>query len=463
MTLHEYVQTLRKHIFVIAALVVLGGVLGYVYAKTQVPIYRSTSSVLLSAERGESTSELVQGSSYVQSLVQTYALMSESNLVLAPVIDELDLDMTVSQLSKAVSADSPLNTAIIEVSVENSDPALAQKINASVANSLAAAVAEVSPQDAQQRPTVRLTSINSATLPVFPISPNTALLAAIGAALGLAVGVAFAFARRALSTRIVDAEDLAQITPTPLLGEIAEAKRGTSLVATLRTNQHGIVAESFRNLSANVRFANIDTPLRSLVVTSAQPNEGKSSVAIGLALEQAEAGQRVLLIDADLRHPSIAGYTQLEGGVGLTSVLVGGESLASAIQPWGSDNLDVLTAGTVPPNPNQLLASSSMKSLLATASERYDLVIVDSAPVISVTDALWLGNMADGVLLVVRERFTRHRHLAKAATAVESSHSTLVGVVLNRVKRGDRDSKYYTSEKESRESSKRFLAARAGR
>lgn len=462
MTLHEYVQTLKKHWIVIAALVIIGGALGYGYAKTQVPLYRSTSSVLLSAERGESTSELVQGSNYVQGLVQTYALLTKSNLVLEPVIDKLDLDMSVTELSRSVSADSPLNTAIIEVSVVNADPGLAQAINSAVTTSLSQAVSNVSPQDSQNQPTVRLTDINTATLPSTQFSPNSSLSAALGAAVGLALGIAIAFIRRLLSTRITDADDIASTTTAPLLGEIAEAKRGVSIPVAVRTNPQGIIAESFRNLSANLRFSNIDNPLHSLVVTSAQPDEGKSSIAIGLALEHADSGQRVLLIDADLRHPTIAKYAQIEGAVGLTSVLLGRESLASAVQPWGHENLEVLTAGATPPNPNQLLASSTMKTLLQNAAAHYDLVIVDSAPVISVTDALWLGNMADGVLLVVRERFTRHRHLAKAVSAIEGAHADLVGIVLNRVKHGDRDSKYYTSEQQSRETNRRTIAERLG-
>jgi capsular exopolysaccharide synthesis family protein len=248
-----------------------------------------------------------------------------------------------------------------------------------------------------------------------------------------------------------------------LLGEISEARRGAPVLVSLRTNPQGLVAESFRTLSANLRFASIDRPIRSVVVTSAQPDEGKSSVAIGLAQQHAESGQRVLLIDADLRHPTVATYTQLDGTVGLTSVLLGQHDLQDAVQSWGSDTLDVLTAGTTPPNPSQLLSSSSMRLLLEQASSDYDLVVIDSAPIITVTDSLWLGNMADGMLIVVRERFTRHRHLAKAVSAVEGARAELVGVVLNRVKRGDRNSKYYTSEVESVSNIRHAVAERLGR
>ncbi|KQM15996.1 hypothetical protein ASF83_08845 [Plantibacter sp. Leaf171] len=463
MTLHEYVQTLRKYWVLIAVLVVVGCATGYVVAKTQVPMFRSTSSVLLSAERGESTSELAQGSNYVQSLVQTYALLAESNLVLQPVVDELDLDTTVARLSKSVSADSPLNTAIIEISVVDSDPSRAKQINDSVVASLSSAVADVSPQDDQDQPTVRLTSINSATLPNAQFSPSSTLYAAVGGAIALLLGIVFAFVRRALSTRITDGADVAHDTAAPILGEISEARRGAPVLVSLRTNPQGLVAESFRTLSANLRFASIDRPIRSVVVTSAQPDEGKSSVAIGLAQQHAESGQRVLLIDADLRHPTVATYTQLDGTVGLTSVLLGQHDLQDAVQSWGSDTLDVLTAGTTPPNPSQLLSSSSMRLLLEQASSDYDLVVIDSAPIITVTDSLWLGNMADGMLIVVRERFTRHRHLAKAVSAVEGARAELVGVVLNRVKRGDRNSKYYTSEVESVSNIRHAVAERLGR
>lgn len=451
MTLHEYVMTLRRHWILIASLVVLGAIGGFVYAKTQTPLYRSTSSVLLSAERGESTADLAQGSNYIQNLVQSYTNLAVSDIVLQPVIDELGLDVGPAQLANSVSADAPLNTVVINIWAVDPDPKQAQRIDSAVTASLTDKVATVAAHGVDGKPSVRVTNINLATLPRMQFYPDSRLSAGIGGIIGLAIATFIAFIRHALSTRLTDVDDLALITPEPALGEILETRHHMSITASILANPYGIVMESFRQLAASLRFAEIDHKRKTLVVTSAQPNEGKTSVSIGLAVALAEAGQRILLIDADLRHPSVSDYTQLEGSVGLTTVLVGEEDLAQAAQQWGSRNLDVLTAGQIPPNPNHILNSQAMRAMLENASKLYDVVIMDSAPVISVTDALWLGRIADGVLLVARQGTTHRRNLVNAIVSIQNAHASLAGIVLNGAKRTGRDAKYYANEKSPRQ------------
>jgi capsular exopolysaccharide synthesis family protein len=199
----------------------------------------------------------------------------------------------------------------------------------------------------------------------------------------------------------------------------------------------------------SLAFADVDKPVSAVVVTSAMPGEGKSSVSVGLALSLAESMGRVLLIDADLRKPSVAEYTGLDGSVGLTSVLLGGSTIDDAVQPWGAPGLDVLVAGTIPPNPNQLLASDTMRATLAELKRRYDFVVIDTSPLIPVTDPLWLVHETDGAIVVARTMKTKRPHLAKAMDTLGSVGARVLGVVANDVKGHDRLTYYTESEKSS--------------
>lgn len=433
MTLVDYVTTLRRSWRVIVAVMVLGAVLGYAYASSKPFAYRATSTVLVSADRAGSASDLVQGSTFVENLVTSYGLMASSELVLQPVIDELDLTETPRQLARALTVDTPLNTVLININVVRGDPEQAQEIANAVADELATAVSEVSPV-VEGEPSVRVTTIQSASEPQFPIAPNVRRTTALGGALGLVLGVALAFLRRMLGGRVNDANDVALVTSTPVVGEIVEAKRGTSLPAAVRQNPRSPEAESLRGLAANLHYLTYDGGLRSMVVTSASPGEAKSNVASALALILAEGMGRVLLVDADLRSPSVDALTGLDNTIGLSSVLVGDYDLASAVQPW-SPGVDVLTSGPVPPNPGQLLNSEGLRAVLGELTGKYDLVIIDAGPLRLVSDGVWLGHLVDRVLVVAQYGRTRTRMLAEAFESLAAGGVTASGVVISRIKR----------------------------
>lgn len=450
MTIHDYIGALRKQWIVIAVLTLLGAAGGYGLAQTMPDMYRSTASAYASTVNGETTNELVQGSTYVQNLVQSYAAMAQSPYVLEPVIDDLDLDMSVKDLAKSVTADTPLNTVIVDITVSNGDPERARAIAAAVTSSLADAVADISPRGVEDAPTVQLTIISPATAPLAPYSPDTRMIAAIGAVMGLLLGLAWAVVREFVDTRIRTQKDIEAVTDSPVLAEIGRGSRDRSLAEVIRTNPNGSTAEAFRSLCMSLAFADVDKPVSAVVVTSAMPGEGKSSVSIGLALSLAESMGRVLLIDADLRKPSVADYTGLDGSVGLTSVLLGGSTIDDAVQPWGAPGLDVLVAGTIPPNPNQLLASDTMRATLTELKKRYDFVVIDTSPLIPVTDPLWLVHETDGAIVVARTKKTKRPQLGKAMATLGSVGARVLGVVANDVKGHERLT-YYTESEKSRQ------------
>src|SRR5690606_18138443 len=150
------------------------------------------------------------------------------------------------------------------------------------------------------------------------------------------------------------------------------------------------------------QFVEVDDNRRHVLVTSSLPGEGKSTTAINLAITLADAGTRVVLVDGDLRRPSVSRYLGLEGSVGLTTALIGRVPLEAAVQPWGDTNLFVLPSGEVPPNPSELLGSAQMERLVAKLDEMYDVVVIDSAPLLPVTDSAVLARLTGGTILVIR-------------------------------------------------------------
>ncbi|PSB42922.1 polysaccharide biosynthesis tyrosine autokinase [Chroococcidiopsis sp. CCNUC1] len=200
----------------------------------------------------------------------------------------------------------------------------------------------------------------------------------------------------------------------------------------VRNSPRSLTAEAYRMLQANLRFLNLDRPLKAVVVTSSVPKEGKSTVCANLAVAIAQLGRRVLLIDADLRSPIQHHIWQQTNVEGLSHVLVGGTDFQAAVEQV-MPNLHVLTAGVVPPNPMALIDSQRMAALVSSLSDRYDFVIIDAPPLVVAADALTLGKITDGILLVARLGVVDYTNAAAAREALKCSCQTVLGVVANSV------------------------------
>lgn len=425
----DYLVVLRKQWATIAALTALLGATGFAASVVLPPKYEASSSVFVSTPRGTSAAELVQGATYTQNLVQSYAQLATMPTVLEPVIDDLKLSVSAGSLASRITAVAPLDTVIIEITAEAASGGEAAQIANAVAASLAARVAELSPKGADGESAVTLAPTSTASAPLTPSFPNPLLLTVLGVLGGLALGVLYALGRHVLDTRINGETGLRRITDLPVLARVARHRRGANGI-TMRADPHSLAAEEYRRLRTNLEFSSVDRRVRSVLVTSSLPGEGKSTTSLNFAMALAERSGKVLLIDADLRNPTVADFCQLDGSVGLTSVLVGSATLREAIQEWGDTGLQVLPAGVVPPNPNQLLASGAMAALLDNLTKVYDYVVIDTPPLIPVTDALTLARLADGVVLVVRDRATRRQEAARSLESLQLVGAPLLGIAL---------------------------------
>lgn len=208
------------------------------------------------------------------------------------------------------------------------------------------------------------------------------------------------------------------------------------------------VAEAYRSLRTNLEFSNLDKSLRSLLVTSAGADEGKSTTLANLAVTMAQAGKPVILIDCDLRRPSQHQIFNLKNSVGISDMVRDETALANPpLQDTAVPNLKVLTSGQLPPNPSEVLGSRRMEEIIAALLTRADILLFDAPPVIAVTDAAVLSSKVDGVLLIVSAGKTKRENAKKAQQLLEKVNARVVGAVLNNVKFDSSMQSYYAEEK----------------
>jgi len=216
------------------------------------------------------------------------------------------------------------------------------------------------------------------------------------------------------------------------------------------SNPRSPISEAYRTLRTNLEFASLDKPLRTMVVTSAGPEEGKSTTLANLAVTLAQAEQKVILVDCDLRRPSQHEIFRVGNGVGLTSMVVDEEAFKNVpLQETPVPNLKLLPSGPLPPNPSELLGSRRMGEIIATLRERADLVLFDAPPIIAVTDAAVLASKVDGVLLVINAGTTKRDHAQRAKALLEKVNARLVGAVLNNVRMDISLHRYYAEQKQA--------------
>lgn len=431
--LRDYLRILRRNWILIVAATLAGLLVGGVFSVLAKPTYKADTELFVATTSSGSVQELQQGNIFTQARVQSYVKTVRSPLVLQPVIDSLGLETTPAQLSNVVTASSDLNTVLINITVEDGSPVRAAATAEAVATSLISAVDSLERPKTGGTSPVSLSIIKPAVAPNAPFSPNTRLNLLLGLVVGLALGIGLTLLRTLTDTRIRGEADMRNITDAPLLGGMSFDAETTKKPLLTQIAPQSPRAESFRQLRTNLRFANVSGHAKTVLITSSLPGEGKSTIAINLAIALAQSGESVCLIDADLRRPMVADYMGIDTSLGLTTALVGLADVDDLLQSWGDDNLFILASGQVPPNPSELLGSTDMKQLLMKLEQAFDTVIIDAPPLLPVTDAAVLSQHVGGVVLVVGTQKLKHQDLVKSIAALQLVGSNLLGVVLNRL------------------------------
>ena len=461
MELKDYLRILRAHWVGVLLLIVLATTVAGLWSLSQPKVYAAGANGLVSAGNGSSDPGQQNLSDVLaKSKVKDYVVLATDRSTAQKVIDDLGLDATPESLIGSISVEQPADTNVIKITAKSSTPEGARQLADAWVAALAERVAEIdgAPAGANgQVKGLRIEPSSQAALPTAPVSPRTDLNLLLGLAAGFLLGLAYAVIRSQFDKRIRRADDIEREFTLPVLGSIPDStvlrheKGASTPIAVSEESAAGAspTAESFRKLRTNLAFMDVDHPPQVIVMTSPQQSDGKSTLAANLAAAIAATGQKITLIDGDLRRPTIAQAFGLVEGVGVTDVLVGRLSAQEAIQTHAEfPALRVMAAGSRPPNPSELRGSQAMRTLLQELA-RDGMVIVDAPPLLPVTDAAVISRSADGALVTVSTGRTDRDELRAALSHLEQANGKVLGIILNRVSRrsaGGYYSGYYYSD-----------------
>lgn len=432
----DYLKVFRRRwlTIVLSVLLFAAAAMGVTALSKKTYTAKASSFVTVTQSTDSNPASIYQQSQFTIQRVQSYTQMVTSPLVLEPVISSLSLPLTVRQLAAKLSASSPTSTVILNVSASDRDPQRAAAIANAVSKQLATLVESLEKPNAAKTSAVRITTTGPASPPSTPSFPRPTFNLALGILLGLAVGLIIALLREQLNNSIDSSAEVQAITGSNPLGQVLHnPKREQRLVAL---QKHDVQSEAFRSIRVNLRFVDVDNPPRTVVVTSGSSQEGKTTVTANLAITLATAGAKVCLVDADLRRPRVGDLLGIENAAGLTDVLAGEHRLSDVLVPWHDGLITVLTAGSVPPDASALLSSKAMASVLETLRGQFDVVLLDSPPLLPVSDAAVLGDLCDGVIVVARRGRTQRHNLVTVVDSLSRANIDLLGTVFNDVRTG---------------------------
>ena len=440
MSIADLLQIVRKHLAsaIISFVVVFAAVAAVTFIMP--PKYTATAEVFATyaGQSGETqtTNDMSSGANYLNTQITTYPELVKTEAVLQPVIKDLGLDMTTTDLAGVVTATNPPNTFMVDISAEVGDPQQAADIANSVAKNLADQISSdlYNNSSSSNGSPIKLTVVQKAQTPTSQSSPNIPLYLAVGLIFGIIVGVGVALLRDILNTKVDSTDDVRELTHASSLGTVPQATILDDSRPVIVAQPAGSEAEEFRRIRTNLSFLTTTATQghgRLLVISSTNPCEGKTTVSANVAVALAEEGKSVLFIDADLRHPSVAHKLGIEGHVGLSHVLSRQASPADVIQKYWKPNLHIMPAGKRPANASILLNSDLMKEMVERALTQYDYVIIDTAPLSVASEATVFGRMAGGLVLVTGKGVVEKKELENTATALQAAEVPILGFIFN--------------------------------
>ncbi|MDQ3734143.1 MAG: polysaccharide biosynthesis tyrosine autokinase [Actinomycetota bacterium] len=445
MELSQYLQAIRSHWRLILCMTLIGIAAAGAVTVLIPPSYASTSKLFVSTSGTETNS--AQANIVAQDRVPSYAQLLGTEQFAKEIIAQLGLtDMLPSDLANNVEAVVAPNSVILEITVTDASPERAQLITNTMATKFVELVTQLETPDpvttidangvtviTPQVAPVKVTVAQAGGLPFEPVFPDPMLNLPLGALVGLLLGLMLALLRYLMDNTVKSVKQVEELTGSTTIGGVLYDPEMEAEPLVTQHKAQSITSEAYRQIRTNLQYVSVDNPPKVIVVTSSVSGEGKTTTAINLALVLAQSGQRVALIEADLRRPRVIRYLQLVGGAGLTNILAGKAHLSELLQPWGDGKLSVLASGPNPPDPSELLGSEQMKHLLEDLRESHDYVIIDAPPLLPVTDAAVLAILADGVVIVTRWGATKREQLRAAAAMVRVIDVRVLGTVLNMI------------------------------
>lgn len=472
----------------------VAGATSYFFSIRTTPSYQSSTTVLVNeapATKATDYSSVMMS----QQLTSTYAHMMSQDPILSQVADQVGITNPLKDIKEWITVTPVRDTQLIQVTVETTDPTLSANIANAVATVFAAQIQNIQTQrfakskanletqliDTEKQITtyttqseqaktteekdrfdakvtqysqiyanliqsyeqVRLSEaqttssvvqVEPATANLVPVKPQVMRNTLLAAVVGLLLAAGLIVVIETLDDTIKTPEDITRRFKQPVLGVINHQIPDKNAPITL-TDPRSPTTEAYRGLRTNVSYSSVDHPLRTLLVTSAEPGEGKTTTVSNLGVVMAQNGKQVIIADCDLRHPRVHTYFGLANREGMSTLFTqpDADTLHNTCQPTKVERLSVITTGSLPPNPSELMGSKKMQTILGTMLQSADVVLIDTPPTLAVTDAVALSHSIDGVLLVVRPGKTRISALKQTLEQLHQVNARVLGVVLNDV------------------------------
>ncbi len=490
--IRQYLSLLVYRSWLILLIGIVAGAISYLISIRFPPIYESTTSVLVN-EAPESKSADYSSVLMSKQLTSTYSQMMVNDLVLKQVAGEFGLSNPLDEMKEWITVSPVRDTQIIKVSVKTTNPDFSANIANAVVKAFSTQIQDIQTQrfsqskitlesqlaDTEKQITtysgqmeiattseekerleakvtqyrtiysnlltsyeqIRLSEaqavssvvqVEPATANPIPVEPDLLLNTLLAALIGMLITGGIIVAREAFDDTIKTPEEVNRRFNLPILGVINHQPAKTDTLITLREPRSPI-SESYRTLRTNVSFASVDRPLRTVMITSAEPGDGKSTTICNLGVVLAQNGKRVLVADCDLRRPRIHTYFGLPNRQGMSTLIAHSESLANVRKSTPVEGLSVVTSGSLPPNPSELMGSQKLLSIFQNMLQSADMILIDTPPTLTVSDAATLAPSLDGVLLVVKPGTTRASALRQTLDQFRQVNARVIGVVLNDV------------------------------
>lgn len=442
MDLRTYVTILTKNWLRIAlATVATVGVSLLIYSQTP-PTYAATVQFYVSTPLPDGSNAQSAGQ-FAQNRVNSYVEIMSSEELAKRIISATGVQLTPAQVASRIRASADVSTVLMTATVADTNRERAGVIARGVALTFGRLVDDLDNQGRTEALVV-INIVSGPTVGERPIAPELRFYLLVGILLGLVGSAAYAVLREVLDTSIRTSAEAQRVTGLPVLGSIPYEANVRKNPLILDDQGLSVRAEAYRKVRTNLQFIDAAQTADVILVTSSEPQEGKSVTSINLAVSLAELGKRTLLIDADMRKPKASVYLDVDGDIGLSNVLAGQVEVADAVRELsGRVGLFVLPAGSIPPNPSELLGSARMESLIEALRPEYDHIVVDTPPILPVTDAVVASGQVDAVALVIAANQTSRTAVQHAVASLQAVNAPLVGVLLNKSRERGGDRQYY--------------------
>ena len=447
--IRELFGYIKKYLFIIIIVTIVLVAEVIFYDKSiKVPMYTASTTIVLTqtGDVNNATTNIITQNDITinQKLVSTYTEIVKSKLVLEQVIADLNLAETYSELYKKVSVQAITNTEILKISVEHKDKDLSAEIANKIANIFSKEVAKIYKLN-------NISIIDKAQVPKM-VSNNTLKRDIVIAGLiGIFLSVGVIFVIYYFDDTIKLTDDVEKKIGMPLIGKVFKSDikdKNKTLKNELLLDKYpkSVVSESIKTLRTNLQFSSVDDEFKTILITSSIPGEGKSFITANLAIAFTQTGKKVLIIDCDMRKGRQHKIFKVSNTKGLSNLLIDNiDMYEKYINKTNIDKLSLITRGTVPPNPSELLNSKKNKKLIEKLKEKYDVILFDGVPCNGLPDAIIMSTLVDQVLIVSREGFTPKEVFESTKDSLKKVGAPITGTILNEInKKGSSYGRYYS-------------------